>query len=149
MSGASGEGAEAVPNQAGEKPEAGRVRPLAVMSHAAAHSLLMDWAAVELGEIRKVWYPAAAMGYRDWQPPRDPETRQEREIRRAERDDALVSRVGWCVLTLKEPHRRALRRFYLGGSVVGRGARDLALAAFVRRWEEWSEVLDGEPMGAQ
>lgn len=119
-------------------------KPLAVMRHAEAERLIRNWAAAELSEIRRCWYPPAAMGYRDYVAPRDPEERQEREIRRVERDDHEISRAGWVILGLREPHRSALVRFYRGGDMrVGGRARNAALAAFVSRWSVWSEAVDG------
>jgi len=84
------------------------------------------------------------MGHRDYVAPRDPEERQEREIRRVERDDFEIMRAGWCILGLREPHRSALVRFYRGGDMrVGGRARNAALAAFASRWAIWSEAVDG------
>jgi len=119
-------------------------KPLAVMRHAEAERLIRNWAAAELSEIRRCWYPPAAMGYRDYEPPRDPEERQDREIARVERDWQAIHRTGWVILGLPAVHRASLLRFYRGanGRVAG-GARNAALAAFVRRWEEWSEAVDG------
>ena len=114
------------------------------MSHAAAHALISQWAAVELNEIRNQWYPRAAMGYRDYEPPKDPEERQDREMARVERDWQAISRTGWVILTLPAVHRASLLRFYRGGNgKVAGGARNAALAAFVRRWDSWSETVDG------
>lgn len=53
------------------------------MSLSDAHDMLCQWGAAEWAEIRRVWYPAHACGYDDYEPPRDPDTRQDREIRRA------------------------------------------------------------------
>jgi len=119
-------------------------KPLAVMRHAEAERLIRNWAAAELSEIRKCWYPPAAMGYRDYVAPRDPEERQDREIARVERDWQAINRTGWVILGLPAVHRASLLRFYRGanGRVAG-GAENAALAAFVRRWEEWSEAVDG------
>ncbi len=127
-----------------EKPGTGREGQVALMSHAAAHALISQWAAVELNEIRNQWYPRAAMGYRDYEPPKDPEERQDREMARVERDWDAISRTGWVILSLPAVHRASLLRFYRGanGRVAG-GARNAALAAFVRRWAIWSEAVDG------
>lgn len=131
-------------SQESEKPGTGRQGQVALMSHAAAHALISQWAGVELNDIRNQWYPRAAMGYRDYEPPRDPEERQDREIARVERDWQAIHRTGWVILGLPAVHRASLLRFYRGanGRVAG-GARNAALAAFVRRWEEWSEAVDG------
>lgn len=113
------------------------------LSHAEAHRLVSQWAASELAQIRRQWYPAAAMGYRDYEPPRDPEARQEREVRRMDRDEAEIARTGWCVLTLRKVHRDTLTRHYRDDQFVGAGARRLALDAFGRKWVAWSEVVEG------
>lgn len=125
-----------------EKPGAGRQGQVA-LSHAEAHRLVSQWAACELASVRLHWYPPSAMGYRDYEPPRDPEARQEREVRRMDRDDAEIQRTGWCVLTLKTVHRNTLTRHYRDGGFVGAGARRAALDAFGRRWVVWAEAVDG------
>lgn len=116
---------------------------VALIRHSEAERLIRNWAAAELSEIRKCWYPSATAGYRDYEPPRDPEERQDREIRRVERDDYEISRTGWVILGLRRPHRSALVRFYRGGDHVGGRARSAALAAFCSRWAAWSEAVDG------
>jgi hypothetical protein len=118
-------------------------KPLAVMRHAEAERLIRDWAAAELSEIRRCWYPAAAMGYRDYVAPRDPEERQDREIRRYERDWQELDRTGWVIMGLRPPHKATVLRYYRGGTQVGGRARNAALAAFASRWAIWSEMVDG------
>ena len=113
------------------------------LSHAESHRLLAVWGAVEISELRKQWYPYAASGYRDYEPPRDPEARQEREIRRGERDWHEIHRTGWVVLGLKRWQRDALVRHYRDGAPIGGRARRAALDAFGRRWVIWSEAVDG------
>jgi len=127
-----------------EKPGAGRQGQVALMSHAAAHALISQWAGVELNDIRNQWYPRAAMGYRDYEPPKDPEERQDREMARVERDWQAINRTGWVILGLPAVHRASLLRFYRGAhGKVGSGARSAALAAFCARWAAWSDELDG------
>lgn len=113
------------------------------MSHAEAHRLLTAWASVELAEIRKQWYPYTSSGYRDYEPPRDPEARQEREIRRVERDWTEIDRTGWCLMAIRQVHRETLRRHYRDGGHVGNGARRAALDTFARTWAIWSDSVDG------
>ena len=127
-----------------EKPGTGRQGQVALMSHAAAHALISQWAAVEWGEFRQQWHRSASPLWRDYEPPKDPEERQDREMARVERDWDAISRTGWVILTLPAVHRASLLRFYRGanGRVAG-GARNAALAAFVRRWAIWSEAVDG------
>ena len=122
-----------------------------MMSHAAADDLLQRWAAAELAEIRRLWYPPATPGYAHWEAPRGPEERLERQVSRAvsqSTGEALVYRTGWCLINLRAVHRRALRRYYLDGVRVGAGARRAALSAFAVQWEAWAEALDG-PLSAQ
>ena len=113
------------------------------LSHTESHRLLASWGAVEAFSVRTLWYPSASAGYRDYEPPRDPETRQEREIRRVERDWHEIHRTGWVVLGLKRWQRDALVRHYRDGSPIGGRARRAALDAFGRRWVIWSEAVDG------
>ena len=113
------------------------------LSHAESHRLLVSWGAVEAFSVRTLWYPSASAGYRDYEPPRDPETRQEREIRRVERDWHEIHRTGWVVLGLKRWQRDALVRHYRDGNPIGGRARRAALDAFGRRWVIWSEAVDG------
>lgn len=117
-----------------------------MMSHAAADDLLQRWAAAELAEIRRLWYPPATPGYAHWEAPRGPEERLQRQVSGLERQssgDALISRTGWCLINLRAVHRRSLRRYYLDGVRVGSGARRAALTAFAQQWEAWGDVVDG------
>lgn len=114
------------------------------LSHAESHRLLASWGAVEAFQIRIMYYPSSSAGYRDYEPPRDPETRQEREIRRVERDWHEIHRTGWVVLGLKRWQRDALVRHYRDGAPIGGRARRAALDAFGRRWVIWSEAVDGQ-----
>ena len=98
---------------------------------------------MELAEVRKVWYPPASAGYRDYEPPRDPEARQQREIARLEADEAEVHRTGWALITIKRVYRDTLIRHYRDGEQIGRHARGAALSAFASAWVIWSDVVDG------
>lgn len=91
-----------------------------------------------------MWYPRSSAGYAWWEAPRDPEARQEREIRRAERDWAEIELTGWCVLTLRRCHRKALIGHYRGGQVVGNRARAAALSAFAIAWGSWRDVQQAQ-----
>ena len=113
------------------------------MSLSDAHDMLCQWGAAEWAEIRRVWYPAHACGYDDYEPPRDPDTRQDREIRRAERDDALIDRVGWCVMAVGAPHTQILRQCYVAEYIQSHKRRNAAIRAFGRTFAIWSERLDG------
>ena len=90
-------------------------------------------------------------GYQDYEPPRDPETRQEREVRRAAGDDAAIHRVGWAIFTMRtaqsrttRTHAQTLLAVYKG---IGRPRKDmarrLALDAFGRVFLAWAEQIDG------
>ena len=113
------------------------------LSHAESHRLLVSWGAVEAFSVRTLWYPSASVCSRLYEAPRDPETRQEREIRRVERDWHEIHRTGWVVLGLKRWQRDALVRHYRDGAPIGGRARRAALDAFGRRWVIWSEAVDG------
>ena len=113
------------------------------LSHAEIHRLLDSWGAVEALSYRPLGYPSASVYSRLYEAPRDPETRQEREIRRVERDWHEIHRTGWVVLGLKRWQRDALVRHYRDGEPIGWRARRAALDAFGRRWVSWAEAVDG------
>ena len=81
----------------------------AAISLSDAHDMLCQWGAAG-GQRSGGWVSGACPGYDDYEPPRDPDTRQDREIRRAERDDAPIDRVGWCVTAGGAPHTQILRQ---------------------------------------
>lgn len=107
------------------------------------HRLLTAWGAAERAQIMRQYYPSAIGLFRDWEPPRDPEARLEREVARMARDWDEISRSGWAVLSLRRAHREAIRRHYRDCQPIGRGARGAALDAFGRVFVTWAEMVEG------
>ena len=107
-------------------------------SLAVAHHLISEWASCELSEIRKNWHHSASPGYRDWEPPRDPDTRLQRQT--FTRNYAEIQLTGWVIFTLKERSRVAIRRRYIEGERVGHHAMRMALGEFMRKYETWRFV---------
>lgn len=118
--------------------DTGGTRPATFqINHAIAHALLSEWASVELAEVRKVWYPPASAGYRDWEPPIDTDGIRFLRAARRSQDTWQYHRTGWVLFCLRTAHRDALRAHYLGTRRVGGRSRAAALAAFCRAWGEW------------
>ena len=114
------------------------------LSHLECHRLLTAWGAAERAHIMRQYYPRAIGMFRDWEPPRDPEARLEREVARMERDWDEIARSGWAVLSLKHrAHRETIRRHYRDCQPVGRGARGAALDDFGRVYAAWAEAVEG------
>ena len=107
-------------------------------SLAVAHHLISEWASCELSEIRKNWHHPSSPGYRDWEPPRDPDTRLQRQT--FTRNYAEIQLTGWVIFTLKERSRIAIRRRYIDGDKVGHHAMRMALDEFMRNYESWRFV---------
>ena len=110
------------------------------ISHHEAHQLLSEWAASELQEVRRVWYPAVAPGFAD-------HVSGYRELSVQTTRDHRIESTGWVMWVLlanKRVHHETIKRHYLDGQPVGKRARRAALDAFARAHTAWQSQLDAD-----
>jgi len=99
------------------------------MNEHEAHLLLSEWAADELGEIRRaVWYREEAAGFNLLSTDRPVSADSQ----------SRIEHTGWVVMTLPREYRVTIRKVYQDGErVLPRDRRD-AVEAFGRKYDEWA-----------
>lgn len=96
----------------------------------AADQLLREWARGELGEIRKLWYPATTPAFKHYRGGfRESFTGN---------SDALREKVGLALADMHPALRSALKRKYLGGTASSYRIIEMAMFDFRRAWTEIS-----------
>ncbi len=103
-----------------------------MITHHEAHLLVEEWAAGELAEVRRVWFPSVSPSFEDYQS-------GYRSLDSSKRDLRLEA-TGWIMTVLqanKPLFYTTLRRHYVDRKKIGGRARRAALDAFCRAHAAW------------